>query len=299
VSDALGRSGLLRKRLEDVKTKVDETLGRLIEEYPCPVSSLKEAMIYACAGGKRLRGFVLLSAYEAGGGNLDDALPFAVAIEMIHAYSLVHDDLPSMDNDDFRRGKPTCHKRFGEAVALLCGDALLTLAFEVMLSSRAQRPSRVLAAAREIAKAAGTMGLVGGQVLDLELEGKRGGQELVSAMYRMKTGALFRAAAVAGFRLAGASWRYVKAASNWGELFGYAYQVIDDLEDLGKTEKERTKDTLVRETSLKKAYEEARLALKGSAESLSALGPEVSFMREMSLEYLQKLDAMSAIAAIE
>lgn len=218
---------------------------------------LKDAMAYALEGGKRLRGSILLSFYEALGGAVEDGLDFAAAIEMIQAYSLVHDDLPCMDDDDFRRGKPSCHKQFGYAIALLAGDALLTAAFEVAASSSAHSaahslthspssssvhpaapsassplpPERVARGIAILAAAAGPSGMVGGQVLDLATEGRSMEFEQFTEVYALKTGALFQAASRLGAVLAGASPEMEDAASRWGSLFGYAFQALDDVED--------------------------------------------------------------------
>ncbi|HHW17929.1 MAG TPA: polyprenyl synthetase family protein [Firmicutes bacterium] len=278
--------------LESTRRLIDRALEETVKDYPCEISELKEVMDYSLWGGKRLRGVTLLSIYEGLGGSKEQALPFALGLEMIHAYSLVHDDLPCMDNDEYRRGRLTCHKRFGEAMALLCGDALLTLAFEVMLSARGVDPRCVTQAARSIARAAGIGGMVGGQVLDLQLEGKKSGKESVTRMYRLKTGALFQASAEAGAMLWGAPREVVESVSRWGCDFGYAYQIIDDLEDSRKAGKEETKDTLVKESSIEEVFKEAGQALQESLGAISALGESVWFLRGLSRRYAQNLESL-------
>lgn len=273
--------------LDRYKVMIDRFLERVPRGFECePV--LADAAAYALEGGKRLRGSILLSFFETLGGSAEDALGFAAALEMIHAYSLAHDDLPCMDDDDFRRGKPSCHKQFGYATALLAGDALLTAAFEVASTSlRTAGPSpspgdgelpapkgitlhceRIVRAIAILSRAAGPSGMVGGQVLDLALEGKSAGAERVRDMYYLKTGALFGAAARLGAMLAGASPEAEEAAGRWGSLFGFAYQVLDDIEDLEQSDKEEDKDTLARETSLAAARLEARKALELALSSL-------------------------------
>lgn len=220
------------------RTMIDRRLASVPAAFECdPV--LKDAMAYALEGGKRLRGSILLSFYEAFGGAAEDGLGFAAAMEMIQAYSLVHDDLPCMDDDDFRRGKPSCHKQFGYATALLAGDALLTAAFEVAALSVAQPsahsstlpPERVARGIAILAAAAGPAGMVGGQVLDLAAEGRAMEFEQVTEVYALKTGALFQAAARLGAVLAGASREIEDAAARWGSFFGLAFQALDDVED--------------------------------------------------------------------
>lgn len=280
---------------EQIDRAVENTLRQL--NHPAPV--LGDAMVYSSSGGKRLRGSVLLSNYEKACGDFQRALPFAVAVELIHAYSLVHDDLPCMDNDDFRRGKPTCHRKYGEAVALLCGDALLTQAFDIMLSVKDIPAARVLTAAREIAAAAGPLGLVGGQVLDIQFESKNCGIERVSHMYQLKTAALFKASSAAGFILAGAPPAWVDRASLWGEKFGYAFQIIDDVEDDQAGESEKLKDTLVKESSPASALAAAEQAIEESLRALEPAGSEAFFMKGLSLSYAQKIATLRQRMQVE
>ncbi len=201
----------------------------------CP-PHLAEAIQYALLGpGKRLRPQLVLMAAEACGGSIEAAMPAACAVEMIHAYSLVHDDLPAMDNDDLRRGRPTCHKRFGEAVAILVGDALLARAFEV-LASGMQPPEVAARACAVLARAAGATALVGGQAADLlyaeKSNDRSGGLEELQAIHERKTGALFVASLELGGISAGASAYQSAALTGYGERVGLAFQITDDLLDV-------------------------------------------------------------------
>ena len=203
----------------------------------CP-HVLWEAMSYSLtAGGKRLRPVLVLMACEACGGEATAALPAALAIEMVHTYSLIHDDLPAMDNDDFRRGRPTSHKQFGEANAILAGDALLTRAFEVI--GEGVHPASIAAACCvDLARGAGAQGMVGGQVLDLEAEQESNDRdqqraiELLDNIHRCKTAALIACAASLGARVAGADERTRKLLFQYGENIGLVFQIADDLLDV-------------------------------------------------------------------
>lgn len=191
---------------------------------------LVEAMRYSVlGGGKRLRPVLLLAAYESCGGQPEDALPFAGAVELIHTYSLVHDDLPAMDDDDLRRGRPTSHKVFGEAMAILAGDALLTLAFEWMADSPLPGARRALA---EIARRAGPAGMIAGQVGDMLATGRDAEPDMVRYIHTRKTADLITAAILAGLLLGGAKQPALDAAASYGLQLGLAFQMTDDLLDL-------------------------------------------------------------------
>ena len=223
--------------------EVDKTLGRLIPKSSTKPSTLHQAMRYSIfAGGKRIRPALCLAAAEACGGRWDEALPLAAAVECIHTYSLVHDDLPAMDNDDFRRGKPTNHKVFGEGVAILAGDALLTQAFEMAaLATPAKRyPTKDLIL--EITKASGSLQLIAGQVVDLESEGKKISRAQLKYIHERKTSALLCCSARLGGMSANCTASQLKALTDFGYHVGLAFQVIDDILDvtqstdkLGKT----------------------------------------------------------------
>lgn len=232
------------------KTQVEAALAKYLTEAgelggECP-SRLREAMSYSLlAGGKRLRPVLVLMACEACGGDSEAALPAACAIEMIHTYSLIHDDLPAMDDDDYRRGRLTNHKVFGDALAILAGDALLTLAFEVM--ARDVRPTSVAAACcADLAFAAGACGMVGGQVADLEAEdadtsprrgeGSKAALQELEAIHRRKTGRLIRSALTLGGRIAQADVATLGTLDHYGTCIGLAFQIADDLLDVTGTQ---------------------------------------------------------------
>ncbi len=216
--------------------RIDSALDSYTQFDPdCP-AHLREAIRYALlAPGKRLRPRLVLMAAVACGANVEAALPAACAVEMVHAYSLVHDDLPAMDDDDLRRGRPTCHKVFGEDVAILVGDALLALAFEV-LASRIEPAATAAACCAVLAHAAGASALVGGQAADLQMAGEKGGirRELteLQAIHCRKTGALIRASLELGAIVAQASDNQISALRSYGDNLGLAFQITDDLLDV-------------------------------------------------------------------
>lgn len=266
--------------LHAARLRVEAALdGSLPPERP---ESLREAMRYSLlAGGKRLRPILCLAACELAGGEPEQALPTAVALEMIHTMSLIHDDLPAMDNDDLRRGRPTNHKAFGEAKAILAGDALLTRAFEmVALRSPGVPAERLLQVVGELARAAGAPGLVGGQVVDLESEGKAVDLETLEYIHLHKTGALLRACVISGALVAGADATLQAALHTYARGIGLAFQIIDDILDvtassavLGKT---AGKDLTADKTTYPKllGLEESRRRADGLvAEAKAALEP--------------------------
>ncbi len=241
VADLRESSFVMHTRLADRWSRHCDSIERALlaflpEVGDCPVR-LREAMEYSLmAGGKRLRPVLTLLASEACGGTADDALPAACALEMVHTYSLIHDDLPAMDDDDLRRGRPTNHKQFGEALAILAGDALLTRAFELIARIR---PADVAAACcADLAAAAGAAGMVGGQVADLEAEEiaptgdqARDGDRL-AGIHRRKTGALIACAVSMGARVAGVNESLRMSLAGYGQNIGLAFQITDDLLDI-------------------------------------------------------------------
>lgn len=228
-----GFANLLEDALQPLRARVNQCL----EDYlhlgrNCP-ERLQEAMAYSLlAGGKRLRPMLVLLACEACGGSVETAMPAACAIEMVHTYSLIHDDLPAMDDDDMRRGRPTNHIQFGEGMAILAGDALLTLAFEV-IARDIQPPEVAAACCADLANAAGSVGMVAGQVADLEAE-QCGVPtlELLESIHRRKTGRLLNSALILGGRIAGADDTMLKSLTVYGENLGLAFQITDDLLDI-------------------------------------------------------------------
>ncbi|MDE5833204.1 MAG: polyprenyl synthetase family protein [Desulfovibrio sp.] len=231
-------SSAMKERLATRAATIEKYIREEVATFPGTPVKLREAMVYSLeAGGKRIRPVLCLTFGSLFGAEEDILLPFAAAIEMIHTYSLIHDDLPAMDDDDLRRGKPSCHKAFGEAAAILAGDGLLTEAFLVMTRSRAPR-SRLLEATRVFARAAGSAGMVGGQELDMEYTGgKTATLEEVARMQAMKTGAILEASCVCGAILAGASPEELETASGYGRALGKAFQIVDDILDITADEK--------------------------------------------------------------
>ena len=235
----------LKEYLKQRCQLVDRALERFLPEASELPASLHGSMRYSVfAGGKRVRPVLMLAACEAVGGELELALPAACAMEMIHTYSLIHDDLPAMDDDDFRRGNPTNHKVYGEATAILAGDALLTEAF-ILLSSSPEGGdcSARLRVIHEIAAAAGSRGMVGGQQVDMESEGKEEiDLALLSYIHTHKTGALIRASVRAGAILGNASEERLAALTRYGEAIGLAFQIADDILDVEGTTEQLGKD---------------------------------------------------------
>ena len=219
--------------MEARRLLVEEALDRLLPQETAEPVLIHRAMRYSVfGGGKRLRPVLVLAAAEAVGGAPEPLLPVAAALEMIHTYSLIHDDLPPMDDDDFRRGRPTSHRVFGEAVAILAGDALLTEAFGLLTGPECvswHDPKWLLMAMQEIAAAAGSRGMVGGQTLDIVSEGQAVDAARLESVHRHKTGTLIRASVRAGALLAGASQVEIEAITAYGEAVGLAFQIADDI----------------------------------------------------------------------
>lgn len=262
-------------------------------------TTVAQAMAYACAGGgKRIRPVLLLEFCRLCGGDAEVAMPFAAAIEMIHSYSLVHDDLPCMDNSLMRRGRPSTHAVYGETMALLAGDGLLNLAFETMLRATDLSPANALAAASALADAAGIDGMVGGQVIDLESEGKDIDLTVLEALQRGKTAALLIAACVMGVRLAGADPEKEQAARVFGENVGLSFQIVDDILDVTATAQQLGKpvgsdavNEKVTYVSLLGLEEARRLASERTAAALEALdvfGAEADSLRRLAQALLTR-----------
>ena len=253
---------------------------------------LRESMAYSLmAGGKRLRPVLLMAAADAVGADGTKFLPVACALEMIHTYSLIHDDLPAMDDDDYRRGKLTNHMVYGDGIAILAGDALLTLAFSVILRQKDVPAEALLRVVDEISRAAGAEGMVGGQVLDLRAEGVRITMEELRRVHMGKTGALFHAALRSGAILAGATEEQLAALTSYADHFGLAFQITDDIldvigtaEDIGKpvgSDEKNHKSTYVTLTSLAEAKELARRTVEEATAALAVFGAEADFLREL------------------
>lgn len=273
---------------------VEEGLLRELKKVPAYDETLEKAMEYSLmAGGKRLRPVLLMAAADAVGKDGAAFLTTGCAIEMIHTYSLIHDDLPAMDNDDYRRGKPTNHKVFGDGIAVLAGDALLTLAFEVMLRQEGAAPETLVTVVSEMSRAAGPYGMVGGQVLDLEGEGRRLDLAALRKIHMGKTGALFCAAIRSGAILAGAKEEELAALTLYAERFGLAFQITDDILDvtgdeaaIGKpvgSDVRNEKATYVTLTSLEEAKKLAEDAVDEAVEALDIFGERAAFLRDLAL----------------
>ena len=236
----------IKSYLSKKKDIVDKSLDKLVPPAKTFPTSINEAMRYSLfAGGKRVRPILSIAAAEALGAKTIGLLPLAGALELIHTYSLIHDDLPAMDNDDFRRGRPTCHKVYGEAIAILAGDGLLNMAFEVLSDPRRTKTisaSRLLAITREISIASGVFGMVGGQVMDMESEGKDIEFPMLEYIHTHKTGALIRASVRVGALYAKAGKRQLADLTRYGELVGLAFQIADDILDITGTQEEIGKD---------------------------------------------------------
>jgi len=237
------------KYIEERRTQVDARLNRLWKERRRYPEGIHEAMEFSVmAGGKRLRPVMCLATAETMGAKSDELVDIACALELVHTYSLVHDDLPAMDDDDFRRNRPTCHRVYGEAMAILAGDALLTLAFELLAGwgNYYDRSDDALLMVSELAEAAGTEGMIGGQVLDISAEGQDASLEDIEAINYRKTAALLRASVRIGGIAGKADPRQMNQLSGYATALGMAFQIADDLLDLrgdiSKTGKEAGSD---------------------------------------------------------
>ncbi len=235
----------LTEYLEASRARLEPHLERLLPSESDPPVTLHQAMRYAVlGGGKRIRPILCIEAGTAISDRLEGIEDLACALEFIHTYSLLHDDLPALDNDDLRRGRPTCHKVFGEAAAILAGDALLTLAFEVLTRMPQPAPQQKALLIAELAAAIGTRGgMIGGQMSDLEAEGKSVSAAELEGIHRAKTGALIRAAIRSGARYAGASEPELEQLTRFGERLGLAFQIIDDILDVQSSPAQLGKST--------------------------------------------------------
>lgn len=285
--------------MHDYQTKIQSRLDILMHENGQLYDTVVKAARYSLLnGGKRIRPIILLEFYRLCGGDDDCAYNFATALEMIHSYSLIHDDLPCMDDDDMRRGKPSCHKQFGEATALLAGDALLTEAFSVASKTLSLPSDRVVKALSVLASCAGTNGMIGGQVIDLECEGKKALVDTVYEMYRLKTGALIKAAAVIGCILAGADEEMQGHAAVYAEKLGVAFQVIDDIldyegdsEKLGKptrSDEKNQKNTLVSLIGIEECRRYAQTLTDEAIASLERFSGDISALKELTESLLKR-----------
>lgn len=273
---------------------VETALARWVPSKTTEPATIHEAMRYSLfAGGKRVRPLLAIAAAKAVNSNPAGVENAAGAIEMIHTYSLIHDDLPDMDNDDFRRGRPTCHKVFGNAIAILAGDALCTLAFEVLGSLEQVNGETRARLVVELAKASGTVGgMIGGQVHDIEGEGKPPEASLLEKIHRAKTGALLRGSVRIGAIYGGATSTQLDALSSFGEHIGLAFQIVDDVldveessETLGKTagkDAEQKKITFPAVYGLERSKEMARAELTAAHNALQSFDASADGLRQIA-----------------
>jgi len=259
---------------------IERALDRYLPKANAKPATLHRAMRYSVfAGGKRLRPILCLATAEACGGKIGNAIPLACALECIHTYSLVHDDLPSMDNDDFRRGRPTCHKVFGDGIAILAGDALLTIAFEIVSNAKPTSRYATSILLREIAVAAGSQRLIAGQVADLEAEGKNVKRDQLQCIHENKTAAILKSSLRLGAMSANADARKLSAVTRFGHRLGLAFQIIDDILDVTQTSeilgKSAGKDVAAKKATypavigLEKSRAEARRLTRQAHDALS------------------------------
>lgn len=279
---------------------VDAALEHFLPAETLRPETLHKAMRYSVfAGGKRLRPVLVIAGAESVGGTAEQVMPSACAMELIHTYSLVHDDLPAMDNDDFRRGAPTNHKVFGEAMAILAGDALLTLAFRLVADNAGQSNIGALQeVVVDIADAAGHKGMVAGQVADLEAEGRRVGADVVDYIHAHKTGALIRTSLRIGAMLCGADAAQVRALSVAGADLGLAFQIVDDIldvvassEELGKTagkDQIQQKATYPAIHGIEASRARAAFLIRDAEEALRVLGPRADPIRALGRFILER-----------
>ncbi len=280
---------MFKETFQRYLTMVEQSLAQL----PWDKDSLNESMYYSLiGGGKRIRPVLALASAEAVGGQLQDILPAAVSLELIHTYSLIHDDLPAMDNDDYRRGRLSNHKVFGEAQAILAGDALLTYAFELLAAPGLGLPERQLRVIREVAVAAGKAGMVGGQVADVAGEGRTLNLEEIEKIHKAKTGALLTVSARLGGILAGGTELQVEALTDYAQALGLAFQIKDDIldvvgdsETIGKpvgSDLRQGKSTYPSLLGLEGAEREMHTQIQKAQSALKPFGIGATFLNELA-----------------
>ena len=283
--------------LKEKSRLIEEELDRLVPELETPYQQLLKAARYSLMGkGKRIRPILALATVEALGGNEKQSLSAACALEMIHTYSMIHDDLPCMDDDDLRRGKPTLHKVFPEGHAVLAGDFLLTASFEILAEDPHLTPNQKIELIRILAKSSGGDGMIGGQIMDLEAEGKQIDFDRLKTIHRFKTGKMITASILFGGILANGSKASLELLEQFGEEIGLAFQIVDDILDVTASEQKHGKasdqsngkSTYVSLLGLKKAKEEADALLKSALAKLEALPCDASHLKQLAEFIVQR-----------
>ncbi|MBM7867941.1 geranyl transferase [Heliobacterium gestii] len=286
----------LKAEMKRLNVKIDAALSRFMPAEDEAPPAIHKAMRYSLfAGGKRLRPLLVLAGCRAVGGDEESVMAAACALEMIHTYSLIHDDLPAMDDDDLRRGMPTNHVVFGEATAILAGDGLLTRAFGLLAEEglrSGQAPALVLQVIAELAEASGSLGMIGGQVVDMESENKQIDVATMEYIHAHKTGALIRASLRIGAFLGGGSSEQVAALSRYGDHLGLAFQITDDLldiqgdpEKIGKpvgSDEKNNKATYPALLGLEKARQEAERVVQAALDSLDGFDEQAELLRDLA-----------------
>lgn len=286
----------MKNRLNGDIAEINAALEKYMGVPNEPQKTIYEAMRYSLfAGGKRLRPVLMLETAKMLGGDADAVMPFACAMEMIHTYSLIHDDLPAMDNDDYRRGRLTCHKKYGEAIAILAGDALLNRAFEITSSAGAGDPALLLRAVSMLAQSSGARGMIGGQVIDIESEMRPITLQELEYLQLLKTGAIIRSSCTVGALLSGGSEEDIAAVDEFAKNLGRAFQIRDDIldrigsdEELGKptgSDEAEGKTTFVSMLGIEKSEELVAEYSKKAAEALSRFGERADFLKWLA-DYL-------------
>lgn len=286
----------MKEQLKKYTDIVDKQLDKYLDPKDNPQGIIYEAMRYSVfAGGKRLRPVLMLLTCEMCGGDINEVLPFACALEMIHTYSLIHDDLPAMDNDDLRRGKPTSHKQFGEATAILAGDALLNKAFEVVSQYSGNNSDRAIKAINILAVSSGTEGMIGGQIVDMQSEGRQITLDELRYLHLNKTGAIIRSACKIGAVMSGADSVKIKAVDEFSKNLGIAFQIQDDILDVTGTEAElgkpigsdaeEGKNTYVSLLGLQKSKDMSEEYSKKAKQALDIFGEKANTLKELT-DYL-------------
>lgn len=281
------------------KPLVDERLDVLLKGDNTLYEVVRDAMRYSVSiGGKRIRPCLLMEFSNICGGNKDDALNLAAAVEMVHTYSLIHDDLPCMDDDDIRRGMPSCHKKYGEDIALLAGDALLTLAFNVISKCNNSKSENILKCLNVLSNFAGVDGMVGGQVIDLQCEGKLVDADTLIKISTLKTARLIEAACLMGCVISDVNEEMQKAAYDFGYNLGVAFQIVDDIldvtsttEELGKpvgSDAENEKSTFVSTLGLETAKKLAKEHTDNAIKSLEVFGDKAKDLKDLTLKILDR-----------